>query len=95
MRTEAHWNECKSLLSYEAASKAVLQLKEHAKANGYDDRGIKLHTKKKSYELGIKADALITWKEGPEKWTSKVEFVDFPGVSIEKMNEYSIGFFDI
>ena len=81
MRTEKHWEETKSSLSYEIARHAAFQLQEHVKALGYDPKGIKVLSKKQSRtSFETKADAILMWNEGPENWTSNVDLIARAGV---------------
>lgn len=74
MRTEKHWEECLHEESYLFAQQVQMQLREIAKASGYDPRGVILHSKKEAIKLNIgRINAYITWDEGPEDWLEMCE----------------------
>lgn len=81
MRTEKHWEETKSSLSYEVARYAAFQLQEHVKTLGYDPKGIKVLSKKQARNsFNTKADAILTWDEGPDNWATNVDLTERSGV---------------
>lgn len=95
MRTQRHWEECKTLPSYHAAQRVALQLKELARDKGYDPRGIKVLSKQQSHNRGRVSDSEVLWDEGPVNWTTQFDLVEYPGVWIESHNANSLSFYDI
>lgn len=74
MRTEAHWLEGEHVLSHREANRVALQLKELAKATGYDPRGVKVLSKRQIIDRGYgRAGSGITWLEGPLNWANDIE----------------------
>lgn len=95
MRTKRHWEECKTLPSYHAAQRVALQLKELAKSQGYDPKGIKVLSKEQSHNCGRVSDSEVLWNEGPLDWPAQFDLVEYPGVWIETHGNNSISFYDI
>lgn len=92
MRTREHWEECKALASYHAANNVALQLKELAKKEGYDPRGVKVLDKE---HAGPFADSMVTWEEGPIGWALFMEMYHPPGVCVDRVNDHILTFYDI
>lgn len=95
MRSKKHWEQCKQLSSFMAANQVALELREIAKRDGYDMRGIHVLSKKKAYESGRNADAMVTWYEGPEDWSRAIEHDRFIGVHVEQLGGDRLTFHDI
>lgn len=68
MRTQLHWDECLAEIAYFEANSIALELKEYAKINQYDSRGIKVLNKQQVFDRHETGDAQIVWLEGPEDW---------------------------
>jgi len=94
MRTKAHWNECNNMASYHAAQNLALQLREKAKASGYDPRGIKVITREFTNKSGYHADSIVAWKDGPMNWANQTDFITIPGVHIEPRCDV-VTFYDV
>lgn len=95
MKTKKHWDECKQLPSYDAALRFALQLKEAAKAQGFDPHGIKVFSKEEVYQHGRIADSEVRWCNGPLNWPKKIGFTEVPGICIESHDCFSVSFYDI
>lgn len=95
MRTKAHWELCKELASYHAASRLGLQLKEVASKQGYHPNGIKILSKEDVDLSGRIADAQVRWNEGPINWAMGIELMSIPGVWAEVEDPYTVSFYEM
>lgn len=69
MRTKEHWQEIYDSLTYHEANRILLQIKDIAKLQGFNSKGIKLFSKKAINDYGYgHAKCLIDWVDGPEGW---------------------------
>lgn len=92
MKSKKHFDQCKNLASYCAAQRLGCHLKEVARENGYDPKGIKILDKSKTNGLG---DSSVTWNEGPNNWPTRLDLFVVPGVCHETHTPDSISFYDI
>lgn len=93
MRTEAHWEESKESESFREANQIALTLKELARNNGYDPKGIKILTKGRIIDSHYgRANSLVIWTEGPENWA--YDFI-VESISCVPYNETTLVFYDI
>lgn len=95
MQTKKHWQDCNTLPSYITANSIALQLKEFAKGIGYDHRDISVYSKEQARKSGIRADAVVVWKNGPIDWIDELEIIEYPHIFIEKDNNGALHLFDL
>lgn len=82
------------LAALDMAQQVAWQLRELAKTRGYDPRGIKVLTKGKSCHK-VRADAQVSWKEGPENWAREIEIYESDLVFVEPTSEDTLSFYNI
>lgn len=95
MRTQPHWDECLSQTAFIKATSVALQLREYAKFNGVDHKGIKVLNKQQVFDKNQIADAQIVWMDGPEGWAYNVESNVLDGVYTEAHQGEVLSFYNI
>ena len=95
MKTDAHWEKCKSQASYHAAQTFAFQLREVALLESFDTHGIKVIPKKDINQKLCSADAQVRWEDGPEDWADEMSLSDMYGVCLARENGTTISFYDI
>jgi hypothetical protein len=83
-----------NLAALDMAQKVAWQLRELAKTRGYDPKGIKVFTKGHSCDK-VRADAQISWKEGPAGWTSNIVLCESDEVWVEPTASDILSFYNI
>lgn len=71
MCSKEAWTKANKSPAYYAAKRLEIELKEVAKEKGYQNtKSIRVKNKEQIIKGGLgKADAILTWEEGPENWT--------------------------
>lgn len=79
-----------------AAEKLAHELREVAKASGFDHRGIKVISKKKLIKNEhTKADARVVWKNGPPGWQYQITSHMMGDAYLEPESHGAISFYGI
>jgi len=94
MRTQPHWDECLAEIAYVEANSIALQLKEYAKLNRYDCKGIKVLNKQQIFDKGGRSNAQIVWTEGPEDWAYTTEPTVISSVYTEAHDGQTLSFYN-
>jgi hypothetical protein len=79
-----------------AAEKFAQELRELAKASGFDHRGIKVIPKRKLIKnKHTKADARVVWPDGPPGWQYKISSHIIGDAYLEPESNNAVSFYGI
>lgn len=82
-------------LSYHVAQRVIWQLKEAAKQEGFNEKGIKISLTSQRDHKRIGAMIRIIWTNGPEGWAHHVSIFKINGVYVEAHEAQILSFYDI
>jgi hypothetical protein len=98
MKSNNHyiWDEYKKTQSYSIALSYMDQIKEFARTQGRDPRGVKIIDKKTLTESNVRhADCEIVWTEGPIDWADNIDLSPSLDVSIEAREGNRLTFYSL
>jgi len=94
MCTREQWERCNASEAYHAAKKFALELEQHAKKLGYNDKGIRIRNKEQVIKGGFgKADAQVIWEDGPKEWALELSPEDRRAVSTVAETDSTVSFY--
>lgn len=98
MKSNNHyiWDEYKNSQSYLLALSFLDQIKEFARSQDLDPKGVKIIDKRTLTEHNIRhADCEIVWTEGPTNWADEIDLSTKLNVSIEAREGQRLTFYSL
>lgn len=95
MNVSAYHQQQVCSLSYSAAQCVVCHLREVAKKEGFDEKGIKVRITPRKYRKRVGAIIRIVWNGGPEDWAQNFSIFCTDGVHVEAHEPHILSFYDI
>lgn len=95
MNVEAYHHQQVCSLSYTAAQCVVGQLKEVAKREGFNEKGIKVRIIPQKYCKRTGASIRVVWNNGPADWAHNLSICGTNGVCVEAHDSHILSFYDI
>lgn len=94
MNVDTYHRQQECSLSYSVAQCVVGQLREAAKREGFNEKGIKVRITPQKNCKRVGAIIRVIWNGGPEDWARKFPVRSEGGVHIEAHEPHILSFYD-